>query len=31
MGHIGLLPQQHNGKYPVYGRKKMRKKNIGRS
>ena len=26
MGHIGLLPQQHNGKYPVYGKKKMTKK-----
>lgn len=28
MGHIGLLPQQHNGKYPVYGRKKNEKKKI---
>ena len=28
MGHIGLLPQQHNGKYPVYGRKKNEKKRI---
>ena len=28
MGHIGLLPQQHNGKYPVYGRKKNEEKKI---
>ena len=26
MGHIGLLPQQHNGKYPVYEKKKITKK-----
>ncbi len=28
MGHIGLLPQQHDGKYPVYGRKKNEEKKI---
>ena len=28
VGHIGLLPQQHNGKYPVYGRKKNEEKKI---
>ena len=28
MGHIGLLPQKHNGKYPVYGRKKNEEKRI---
>ena len=28
MGHIGLLPQKHNGKYPVYGRKKNEEKKI---
>ena len=28
MGHIGLLPQQHNGKYPVYGKKKNDEKKI---
>jgi len=28
MGHLGLLPQQHNGKYPIYGRKKNEEKKI---
>ena len=28
MGHIGLLPQKHNGKYPVYGRKRNEERKI---
>ena len=28
MGHLGLLPQQHNGKYPIYGRKKNEEKKL---
>ena len=27
MGHLGLLPQKHNGKYPIYGRKNEEKNN----